>query len=444
MVSSNAGYSEAETVIRESTVSVHETPMMTGMTGDSAEKCAQNSDPVREFYTEHPYPPPVENLDRARDEWRGEDRLRAEYHLLWPNKNYRSDLNILVAGCGTWQAAKYALCQAGAQVVGIDVSSTSLDYTEQLKHKYDLTNLELQQLPIEDAALLDRRFDLIVCTGVLHHLANPDAGLQALRSVLKPDGVINLMVYAPYGRTGVYMLQDYCRKLGVGNSLKEINELATVVESLPPRHPLVVLLGGTRDASNADALADALLNPRDRSYSVPQLFEFIERNGLRFGRWYRQAPYSPRCGVISTTPHANRLTALPMREQYAAMELWRGTMTCHSAVVVQNDRSDSHANVRFDDRKWLFYVPHRLPSTLCVEERLPAGAAGVLLNRSHPYHDLILVIGPEEKRLFDAIDGRRSIAEIVDQTSESLSRSQNFFENLWCYDQVVFDTSKAR
>ena len=87
-------------------------------------------DPIRDFYTSHPYPPPVANLDRARDEWRDENRHRAEYHLLWPDQPYRADLDILVAGCGTWQAAKYALCRPAARVVGIDVSTTSLDHTD--------------------------------------------------------------------------------------------------------------------------------------------------------------------------------------------------------------------------------------------------------------------------------------------------------------------------
>ena len=426
---------ETGTVSRESTVSVRE----------SANTYGSISDPVREFYTEHPYPPPVENLDRARDEWRDENRRRAEYHLFWPDRPYRAELDVLVAGCGTWQAAKYALCHPDARVAGIDISQTSLQHTEQLKRKYKLTNLETQQLPIEDAGKLERQFDLIVCTGVLHHLADPNAGLKALCSVLKPAGVMYLMVYAPYGRSGVYMLQEYCRKLGIGNSLAEINDLVTVVEALPSHHPLVVLLRGTRDAQNADALADALLNPRDRSYSVPQLYDFIERNSLRLRRWYWQAPYLPQCGAISATPHADRLAALPMREQYAAMELWRGTMTCHSLVVIQDDASASQATVRFDDPNWPLYVPLRLPSTLCVQERLPAYAAGVLLNRSHPHHDLILVIGPQEKHMFDRIDGQRSIAEILDHTrqGEALSQAKTFFEKLWWYDQVVFDTSNA-
>jgi len=405
-----------------------------------------SADPVRDFYTSHPYPPPVANLDRARDEWQDENRHRAEYHLLWPERPYRADLDILVAGCGTWQAAKYALCRPDARVVGIDVSPTSLDQTEQLKRKYNLTNLDIRQMPIESAASLDRDFDLIVCTGVLHHLIDPDAGLRALRSVLKPEGAMNLMVYAPYGRTGVYMLQDYCRRLGIGTSEQEISDLIDVLKALPPQHPLVTLLRGSRDAANPDALADALLNPRERSYSVPQLFDFIERSGLTFVRWYSRAPYLPQCGAIAATPHAKRLADLSECEQYAAMELWRGTLASHSVIVSRSDASPVCVKVRLDDQeRWPHYVPIRLPGTLCVQERLPPGAAGVVLSRYHASPDLILPIDAREKDMLDAINGRRSIATIVDRTGGArlLPRARTFFEKLLWYDQVVFDLSSC-
>jgi hypothetical protein len=201
------------------------------------------------------------------------------------------------------------------------------------------------------------------------------------------------------------------------------------------------LLRGSRDSRNADALADALLNPRDQAYSAPQLFDFIERNGCRFGRWYWQAPYLPQCGAIAATPHSKRLAALPEREQYAAMELWRGVMTCHSVIVYRNDASEAGAQISFSDEQWASYIPLRLPNTLSVQERLPAGAAAVLLNRSHPFHDLILVINAQEKRMFDAIDGHRSIAEIVSRVGGdgARPRAQDFFEKLWRHDQVVFD-----
>jgi SAM-dependent methyltransferase len=233
-------------------------------------------DPVGEFYTHHPYPPPVANLDRARDEWQDLNRHRSEFHLYWPERAYRSELDILVAGCGTWQAARYALCHPAARVTGIDVSPTSIDHTDKLKREYNLTNLELRQVPVEQAATLARDFDLIVCTGVLHHLADPEEGLRALRSVLRPDGAMLLMVYGRYGRIGIEMLQAYCQKLGVGTTRAEIDDLTAVLDVLPPHHPAVALLRGARDAHDRDALADALLNPREQAYSVPQLFDVFE------------------------------------------------------------------------------------------------------------------------------------------------------------------------
>ena len=402
------------------------------------------ADPIAGFYTSHPYPPPVENLDRARDEWRDPLRLRAEYHLLWPGRPYRAGLDILVAGCGTWQAAKYALCRPDSRVVGIDVSATSVEHTETLQRKYGLTNLEVRQCAIERAGELDRRFDLIVCTGVLHHLADPDAGLRALRSVLRPEGVIYLMVYAPYGRAGIYMLQDYARKLGIGTSAQDIAELVATLKALPEGHPLRAVLRGSRDAWNADALADALLNPRDRSYSVPELLDFLERSDMTLRRWYWQAPYLPQCGAIAATPHAARLAALAEREQYAALELWRGTMTTHSAIVHPHDASGSGFEVSFDGERWPHYVPIRRPWTRLIQERLPAGAAGALLNQSHPFHDLVLVIDAQARSLFEAIDGRRTIGEIVRHAGGiGQDRARLLFEALWRYDQVVFDASGA-
>src|SRR6185369_4579743 len=156
-------------------------------------------------------------------------------------------------------------------------------------------------------------------------------------------------------------------------------------------------------------------------------------NGLGFGRWYWQAPYLPQCGSIATTPHAERLVQLPIREQYAAMELWRGAMTCHSLIAY---RSDAPARFVFHDDHWANYVPLRLPATLCVQERLPPGAAGVVLNRSHPFHDLVLKLNAKEKSIFDRIDGRRSIAELVNRDNSFDAHS--FFHKLWSYDQVAF------
>lgn len=395
---------------------------------------------IQKFYDQHPYPPPLKDLDSYRHRWQDEARRSAEFHLHWPHQPYREDLTILVAGCGTSQAAKHALRNPLAQVVGIDLSPISIQQTEALKRKYKLDNLEIHQLPIERAGELGRSFDMIISTGVLHHLPDPDVGLRSLKEVLDPSGALHLMVYAAYGRYGVYMLQEYARLLGIGDTDAEITDFANTLMALPLGHPLARLLGESPDFRTKAGLADALLNPQDRAYTVPQLFEFISNAGLQFGRWVRQAPYLPQCGAFAETAHADRLSALPKTEQFTAMELLRGTMLRHSLIVYRDEISQNLAPV-FDGGKWLDYVPIRLPETVCVEEKLPDGAVGVLINQYHTDVDIFMPIKAGERQMFEAIDGHHSILDIIDKTSENLKTAGSFFERLWWHDQIVFKSS---
>jgi SAM-dependent methyltransferase len=125
---------------------------------------------VQDFYERFPYPPAVDSLDTYQSHWQDPQRLRADYHLFWPAESYKDDFSILVAGCGTSQAAKHALRWRAAHVIGIDFSAASVRSTQALQRKYDLDNLEVYHLPIERIGELGMSFDQIVCTGVLHHL----------------------------------------------------------------------------------------------------------------------------------------------------------------------------------------------------------------------------------------------------------------------------------
>jgi hypothetical protein len=116
-------------------------------------------------------------------------------------------------------------------------------------------------------------------------------------------------------------------------------------------------------------------------------------------------------------------------------------MTTHSFGYRQ-DASQNNTRIAINDDRWRGDVPLRLPDTVCLQERLPAGAAGVPLNRSHPFHDLLLVITPQVKRMFDAIDERRSVRDIINHVGDRRSSDARvFFAKLWRYDQVVFNTS---
>ena len=119
-------------------------------------------------------------------------------------------------------------------------------------------------------------------------------------------------------------------------------------------------------------------------------------------------------------------------------------MASHSLLAYRSDGNKDGVKIPLDSDAWPSYVPLRMATTICVQERLPSGAAGVLLNRSHRFHDLILAIDAQEKKIFDAIDGRRSIAEIMHHVgNDGSSDARIFFKKLWWYDQVTFDTSSS-
>jgi SAM-dependent methyltransferase len=412
--------------------------------GENAETQADRLDAIRAFYESHPYPAPINSLEQRLDRYRDPQRRRAQNLLLWPLEKPRPDRSILVAGCGTSQAARHALMEPEARVTAIDVSDTSLRHTRDLQRKHDIQNLQLHRLAIERVGELGETFDQIVCTGVLHHLSDPDVGLRSLRDVLARDGAMHIMVYAPYGRVGIYMMQDYCRLLGIGVRDADLRDLGETVQALPIDHPIAGVVKRAKDFARPNALADALLNPQDRAYSVPQIYDWLERCGLKFGRWYEQAAYLPQCGAIDGAPHRARLAGLPLAAQHAAIELLRGTMDRHSFVAYRDDREREAHPITFDGDAWRSFVPVRLPWTLKVKDRAPRGVAAVLINPSHTYPDLALFIDAAQDRLLTAIDGERSVAEILDSAGETISDEQGrqFFKRLWEHDLIVFDAKR--
>ena len=190
-----------------------------------------------------------------------------------------------------------------------------------------------------------RTFDLVVCTGVLHHLPDPDEGLRALRNVLKPGGAMRVMVYAPYGRAGVYMMQEYCRLLGVNASPNDLRDLGAVLDALPVDHPIAGVLRHAKDFRRPDAMADALLHPQDRAYSVPELYAWLDRCGMCFGRWIEQAPYLAQCGLVARQSSRRAFGragpadfSTPPSSFFA--ERWSRTASSPTATIVRNRPAD--------------------------------------------------------------------------------------------------------
>jgi len=249
---------------------------------------------VEKQYTSWVYPLPIEDLKKAFDDgsYREIGDPMIEWPRYWPRKRAVGKLDILIAGCGTNQAAYYASRNRDWNVVGIDLSDASLAHQQKLKDKHNLKNLRLEKLNLLDVKSLGLTFDLIVSCGVLHHLSQPEEGLLALKGVLRFDGVMNLMVYGTSLRIGIYMMQEVFRELGFKQTKDDVDLVRLTVDSLHPEHALKRYMKKCSDCKYDAGIVDTFLHTQDKSFYVNEVYEFTRKAGLEFVSWIDPLDYS--------------------------------------------------------------------------------------------------------------------------------------------------------
>lgn len=267
---------------------------------------------VQDQYQQWVYPKPIDDIAEAITSgyWEiGDPQLY--WPIYWPTKRKAPEsLNILSAGCGANQAAYLAFTNPTSRVTGIDLSETSLAHQQKLKDKHSLHNLELRQLDIYDVSALENEYDLIVSTGVLHHMPDPVKGLNSLSQVLKEDGVANLMVYGSTLRVGVYMLQQAFRDLGLKQVQEDVDLVKTVVSTLNPAHPLSNYLKIADDLIYDAGIVDTFLHPQDRSYLPAEIYELTRDAGLEFLSWAFPHVYNLDSALPAAHPLRSRIQNL--------------------------------------------------------------------------------------------------------------------------------------
>lgn len=359
-------------------------------------------DVVSSQYTKWAYPQPIGDLPGwLTSNWQWFDPSHA-HAAFWPDRAYKPDLDILIAGCGTNQAAVFAYTNPSARVVAIDVSEAALAHHRHLRDSYALGNLELHRLPIEEIATLGRQFDLIVSTGVLHHLADPAATLRSLGTCLRHEGVVALMLYARYGRHGVEMLQGLFRDLGLRQDEASLAIVRQAIASLAPDHPVRSYLRIAPDLDFDAGLVDTFLHGRDRSYTVDDCLDLVASAGLVFQEWFMKACYYPP--VNPTNDFEASLAALPEARQWAAMERINSRNACHFFTACRADRPTARYRIDFASPAATDYVPAlRYRCGLEGDEILRPGFRRRL--------------DPLALALAQQIDGRRTLREIVNDAS---------------------------
>ena len=298
-------------------------------------------DKVKQMYTEYTYPNYDEYMDKyAPIPHQYSPNLFLEqlnYYNYNGTKNF-NNYSILVAGVGLGSDLinmEYILKKYdNIKIVGIDLSPSSLKICKSridkynFKHKVELIEMSLLDLD----PTIHGTFDLIICIGVLHHLENPKLGLESLKNVLKDDGCINIMVYGKYGRTGIYQMQDLIKKINynVDDFPTKISNFKNIYGQLPVNNWFKLGEHLINDHKVSDeGIVDLILHHQDRSYSIPELYEFINDVDLNIVEFSPENRYKYKYEIPNVT-YLNNI------EKYSINELFFGDIKKHTLTVSKN------------------------------------------------------------------------------------------------------------
>ncbi|MCB1591123.1 MAG: methyltransferase domain-containing protein [Alphaproteobacteria bacterium] len=234
----------------------------------------QTSEEVRAQYEEMSYP-----------RWR---YIPAPYGQkeFAPVQNFLPEgkVKILIAGTGTGQEALYYnRAFPDCEVLAVDLSKTSLAYGTRKLRETGKTNIDFRQgdiLALGDT-LEPNSFDLIVSSGVLHHMKVPEDGLASITKLLKPGGIMHLAFYSKLGRRVIMKCRDIIEENKIPNDLKSIKEFRRNAQKWLSKSEIENLLK-FRDYYFLSEYRDLIFHVMEHCYDLREMDSMMKNHGLEF------------------------------------------------------------------------------------------------------------------------------------------------------------------
>lgn len=302
---------------------------------------------VREQYENYPYPYANPESEKTLLNATLIDRLDLINHYHYAGRNdFAQGYEVMVAGGGTGNSVIFLAEQLrdkkNARVVYLDFSESSMEVAKERAKIRKLNNIVWVHASILDIPKLDLgKFDYISCTGVLHHLENPSAGLDALASVLKEDGLMAIMVYGKNGRAAVYQIQELMAMINFGeeNMQTKVDNCKIAINSLSSLHIFNKMNDSIKIESDID-IYDLFLHSQDKAYSVLDLYRFVNASNLQISKMFAfrgsfgDALYDPEV-YIKDDRLTKKISAFNPVLKKAIAEAMHGHVPKHDFFVVK-------------------------------------------------------------------------------------------------------------
>jgi SAM-dependent methyltransferase len=233
---------------------------------------------VRQQYEENPYPRWVHVAG-------GVEAVPIDQYIrsLFPTTPFTpiaktGPLDVLIAGCGTgWHAIGIAQKLSDAAVLAVDLSLASLAYAKRSTPNELKARISYAQADILKLGSLERSFDVIDASGVLHHMADPAQGWRTLAGLLRPGGLMHLGLYSEAGRQDVVAARAFIAERGYGATLAEIRRCRQDLLDTP-----LSSLTRFTDFFSTSECRDLMFHVQENRVTIPAIKDFLAANGLRF------------------------------------------------------------------------------------------------------------------------------------------------------------------
>lgn len=233
-------------------------------------------------YNNYIYPKPCENIE---EEWIKLNRYQIcdpnyLWHKIWPEKKYlRKSLKILIAGCGSDQAAILAKCNPIHKFTGIDISKNSLAHHKKLIDKHNIENLDLI---CSDFRLVKfkEKFDYIISSGVIHHLDDINTALSYFNDNLNNEGAIFLMIYGNQQSSSIENIKKVFKNLNFLHNHDSIDSIRKIINKLNNNHPAKIFSQLYTDINNDAGVVDTFMHPKENFFNIKDFIKILQKNNL--------------------------------------------------------------------------------------------------------------------------------------------------------------------
>jgi 2-polyprenyl-3-methyl-5-hydroxy-6-metoxy-1,4-benzoquinol methylase len=250
-------------------------------------QASESLEKIRQQFDNSPYPRnPLEESPKDNLAWLYIQNLVTPYYLRNQRVITTEGKMILDAGCGSgFTSLVLAESNPGAKIIGVDLSEESVKLAEKRLEYHGFNNVEFYALALENIPDLEQEFDYINCDEVLYLLPDPVIGLKAMRSVLKPNGIIRANLHSAINRANYFRAQEVFKMMGLMEENPQDLEVELVHETMNALKDQVVLkrqTWGSVFETNKDAVLANQLLLGDKGFTIPGVFSALKAADLEF------------------------------------------------------------------------------------------------------------------------------------------------------------------